>query len=192
MDTAANETNNDRKAALEIDKMLTNNSQLAYPDNDDELYVDGKKDKGLTDEGIAHFAAVYKQMPMLSATQNSLLALFADRDRVKGLGEGISAGKGGWASILEVIKYEVERRYMSEKWHKTINEEASELAILREIANMMAFQMYLDYKTYEQNSRIESLMAAQVSGINGLNRMMTSTSMSGSGESVEGIVEEEG
>lgn len=191
VDTKAYTTDNERKAALAFIQNMSNPMPLAYPDDDDSLYVDGKKDKGLTDEGIQHFAAIYRQMPLISATQNALLGIFADRDRVE-VGEQFPVGEKGWASVMEVIDFEVQRRYMDEAWAKRINEKSNELAVLREIANMMAFQQYLDYKAYEQNARMATLIAAQTSAINQLQAMMTQSTMDASGLSVEGEIEEQG
>lgn len=162
-----------RQNALDFVRNLTNITPIAYP-GDSTVYKDpDKKDKGLTDEGIAYFAKMFKQLPLLSVTQNSLLALFADRERLPGMATGLpnTVGKDGAASLLEVLEYEATRRYSNPDWFKMMDA-SSDSATLHEMAYMMAFQNYLLVKSYEQNARMEALMAAQVSALNNMASIM--------------------
>ncbi|HLF66030.1 MAG TPA: hypothetical protein VI522_00280, partial [Gammaproteobacteria bacterium] len=83
-------------------------------------------------------------------------------------------GKDGNASLMEVLAYEVERRYMSASWYNEMNQ-MSEAGLLREIANQMAFQSYIAYKTYERDQRMEAMMAAQISTMSGFSSLLSGT-----------------
>ena len=68
---------------------------------------------------------------------------------------------------MEVMAYEVERRYMSADWYEAMNQMSAE-GVLKEIANMLAFQSYLSFKMYEQGQRTEAMIAAQMGVMSGL------------------------
>lgn len=165
-----------RLGAIEFVKNMTNNAPLAYP-GDGKVFKDPKnKDKGLTDDGISYFASLFKQLPALSMAQNSLLALFTDRDRLPGLGGDLPVGDKGAASVLEMLNYEASRRYMDPAWFDAMNS-ATDQAVMREMAFMMAFQNYMAVKQYEQSQRMEALMVAQVSAINNMSNTAASASL---------------
>jgi hypothetical protein len=162
-----------RTAALEYIRNMTNPEPANFPTDPAKFYVKGDPTQGLTDAGLQYFKNAYSQMPSLSLAQNSLLAIFADRDRIADFGKGLPIGDTatGAASMLEMMHYEVERRYSYAPWYDAMNK-SSDAAVAREMANMMAVQMFMDLKKYEQMSRIEALLAAQISLLAGLNSQM--------------------
>lgn len=162
-----------RTAALEYIRNLTNPTPFNYPTDKAKLFTNGDPKKGLTDEGYRYFDMVFRQMPALTLAQNSLLAIFADRDRVADFGKGLPVGNQstGAASMLEMLNYETTRRYSNPEWYDAMNK-SSQAGITREMANMQAVQLYLEVKRYEQMSRIEALLAAQISQLAALNAQM--------------------
>ncbi|MFI4957377.1 MAG: hypothetical protein ACHQAX_09255 [Gammaproteobacteria bacterium] len=173
LDKVAFQDEGARTAALEYIRNMTNPTPANYPKDPAKLFVKGDEKQGLTDEGKKYFQLVYQQMPALTLAQNSLLAIFADRDRVPDFGKGLPVGdtSTGAASMLEMMNYEVGRRYSNPDWYDAMNK-ASNASVAREVANMMAVEMYLNVKKYEQMSRIEALLAAQISLLAGLNSQM--------------------
>lgn len=169
----AYEDQNQRQAALDFVKNMTNMVPLDYPGDSTVFKNPKKKEDGLTSDGIDYFVKMFKQIPLLSVTQNSLLALFADRERLPGFSAGLpnSVGKDGAASLLEMLGYEATRRYTNPDWFNAMDN-ASDSATLHEIAYMTAFQNYLMVKSYEQNARIEALLVAQVTALNNFSAMM--------------------
>lgn len=156
-----------QEAALEYIKQATNPIPKPFPQGKElENYID--KNGNLTERGISFFADIYKTLPMMSLSQNTFAAAWADRVRLKGFSANLPVGEKGDASMLEMLHYEVERRYMNPGWYDAMNNTTSE-GVLREIANMMAFQNYLELKRYEQMARIEVLLAAQTGVFSGLN-----------------------
>jgi hypothetical protein len=167
--------NPQRTAALTWIQKITN-PNVSYP-QDASVYNDPKnKSKGLSPDGISYFAVIFKQLPTLSLAQNSFASIFAERDRLPGLAGSTGVGSGGAASILEMMDYEAARRYMAPCWYDAMVG-GTDQAVMREIAFMLAFQNYMSVKSYEQNQRIEALMAAQLSTSTGL---MSSANMANS------------
>ncbi len=123
---------------------------------------------GITVEGKKYFNMAFRQQPALTVAQNSLLAIFAERKRIADVAKDLPIGSNGAASFMEMINFEASRRYANADWSDAMNK-LSQAGILREIANMQALQIYLDVKKYEQSSRMEALMAAQVALLSQLN-----------------------
>lgn len=123
---------------------------------------DSVKVRPLSGEGVRTLAARYKQMAFLSTAQNALNKLASERHVIKGLGKEIGMTTAD-ASIFAAMKFEANRRYADEQWHNEMYQ-APEEALLREMANMQAFQLALDFKRYEQEQTLITLLAAQVSG----------------------------
>jgi hypothetical protein len=128
--------------------------------NDDGTFKDGTGD---------YFMSLYKQLVTMSMAQNSMLAIHAQKQRFVGLGENLPIGDqtNKSASLMEVMAYEVERRYMSPAWYAAMNQMSTE-GLLREISNMLAFQTYLGFKQYEQTQRTEAMIATQMGVVSGM------------------------
>lgn len=193
LDKMAYEDEGARTAALEFIRNLTNPTPFNYPTDPGKLFNQGDEKQGLTEEGKKYFDMAYRQMPALTLAQNSFLAIFSDRDRVTDFGKGLPVGDTttGAASMLEMMNYEVGRRYSNPDWYDAMNK-SSQAGVAREMANMMAVEMYLNVKKYEQMSRIEALLATQVSLLNALTAQMASAKSSGQEVNTEEITNSTG
>ena len=74
-------------------------------------------------------------------------------------------------SLLQIMEEESSWRMKDVKWFQNISVSSQE-AVLREIAQMMAFNMWMNYQQYRQNEQITALMAASVSSQARLVNMM--------------------
>lgn len=145
-------------------KNVTNFEPLPAMKEEDMFILDPSGNRtDLTPEGGKHLIQLYKQLPAMTMAQNSLLAIHAEKQRFKEFAQGLPIGDPTTksASLMEVLAYEVDRRYMSADWHNEMNQMSAE-GTLKEIANMMAYQMYLDFMQYRQSQRLEALIAGQV------------------------------
>jgi hypothetical protein len=149
-----------------------------YP-GDNKVFKDNSHTK-LTDDGYAYFAQIFKQLPMVSVAQNAMLALVGDRTRLAGLSANLPVGVNNAASILEMLNYEVFRRYANPSWYSSLSDPtiSTDRAVMSEIAYLLAFQNYMLVKTYEQNAQTQALLVAQVSTMNAMTAQMASASSS--------------
>ena len=74
-------------------------------------------------------------------------------------------------SLLQIMEEESSWRMKDVKWFQNISLSSQE-AVLREIAQMMAFNMWMNYQQYRQNEQITALMAASVASQARLVNMM--------------------
>jgi hypothetical protein len=137
---------------------ITNKDPLPPPEN--IFQEDGITP---TEEGRKFLISAYDQLPTMSLAQLSLLEIVGEKQRFAGFAKGLPIGnpEDGSASLMEVMAYEVERRYMSEDWYDAMNQMSTE-ALLREIAYMIAAESYLQFKNYERGQRIEAMLASQM------------------------------
>ncbi len=149
--------------AYQYIRHLTNFTPIAALKHD-EIY---NKDGTFKNKGKNYLMQLYKQLPSMTMAQNSLLTIHAEKQRFAELAQGLQVGENNSASLMEVMAYEVERRYMDKTWYDQMNQ-TSEAGLLKEIANMMAFQNYLDFKRYEQGQRTEAMIAAQMGVLSGI------------------------
>lgn len=148
---------------------ITNEDPLPPPE---EIFIDPNAkpdDLTPTEEGKKFLISVYDQLPTMSMAQLSLLEIIAEKQRFAGFAKDLPIGdpEDGSASLMEVMAYEVERRYMSEDWYDAMNQMSTE-ALLREIAYMLAAQSYMDMKNFKRGQRIEAMLASQMGIFSGL------------------------
>lgn len=179
------ENDTEANAAYVYARKLTNFKPMGMlPDK--EMYKDKDEKKELTDEGVKHLTAVYQQMPAMTLAQNSLLTMHADRQRFKEFGKGLPIGhednKG--ASLMEMMAYEVDRRYMAEDWYKQMNQ-MSEAGMMREMAYMQAFELFLKFEEYKRLERMEALLAAQIGVMSQLLGQMAAATNMGAASAAE-------
>lgn len=167
LDKLAYTNTTEENAALQYIINLSNPKPFDF--NPEKVY-ENKKDPsdGITVEGKKYFNMAFRQQPALTVAQNSLLAIFAERKRIADVAKDLPIGSNGAASFMELINFEASRRYANADWSDAMNK-LSQAGVLREIANIQALQIYLDVKKYEQSSRMEALMAAQVALLSQLN-----------------------
>lgn len=114
--------------------------------------------------GDMKLSALYKASAMMSVPQVLLMNMIAERTQVPGLGASLGIGDQSKKDISEweALQFEATRRFASEAWHDGINN-SPPTAILREIANIGAMQLAMQFRQIQQNEEIKLLLAAQVS-----------------------------
>jgi hypothetical protein len=84
-------------------------------------------------------------------------------------------------SMLQVMENESAWRIQDAEWFKNISISSQE-AVLREIAQMMAFNMWMNYQQYRQNEQIAAMMAASVAA-----QARLATIMASIGKTLQGV-----
>ncbi len=155
---------NDAQAAdaYSFVQRVTNKDPLPPPEN--IFQEDGITP---TEEGRKFLISVYDQIPTMSMAQLSLLEIVGEKQRWPGLAKGLPIGKDDSASLMEVMAYEVERRYMSEEWYDAMNQMSTE-ALLREISYILVAQSFVQFKNFERGQRMEAMLASQMGIFSGL------------------------
>lgn len=174
IDVQAYVNKDEEEAAIAFMKYITNPKPLEYP-GDKKVYKDGKKGGELTDDGKKYVLGLYETLPTMTMAQNSFAAIFNDRQRYPDFGKDLPVGEKGEASMMEVLQYEATRRYGKKDWYDQMNAASTE-ALLREIANIQALNIFLEIRRYEQMSRIEGLMAAQLAALAQFNQSSIASS----------------
>ena len=128
----------------------------------DLLFKNAKK-RILTKDGKENLSAKYRQQTLVSLAQESYLTMLAERMPYQDLNaEQASATQPqDPTSRLSVLAKEANRRFNDMDWYKEMNTASTE-ALLREVANMMALQLVVDFRSSLRQERMEALMAAQV------------------------------
>lgn len=84
--------------------------------------------------------------------------------RVPGSIMGVSGGGSENQSILSVMENEASRRFMDPNYVSFLTATSTDqIALLREIAAMHAFGLWMNYQNYRQNERIAALLSAMLS-----------------------------
>lgn len=109
-------------------------------------------------------ADVLGSMAILSPAYYSLNHMYEMRKAIPITKNG-QPGQQENKSMLSIIDEEANRRFKNPDWYKKVDE-ASTDALLREMVQMEAFKMWMDYQKYLQNERIEALLASLVSSNN--------------------------
>lgn len=126
-----------------------------------------------TPQGRAYIAMQYAEQAKLSLPQTVMSEILGMRQKVAGLGTmakriwstiapSYAANVGSDISYLEMLKLDVDRRYSNPDWYVQMAG-ASPEAVSREQAYMQALQIHLAFETFQQNERIEALLAQMVS-----------------------------
>ncbi|MGX9960655.1 hypothetical protein ACW0US_18055 [Xanthomonas euvesicatoria] len=115
-----------------------------------------------TEQGKAFVAGQLMEQAKLSPATFSVANMIAMRRKVAGL--GTSAGLNvADISPMQLMKSQTNGRFLDPKWYAMIvGPQFGEVNQLRESNKMMAFQLYMQMMQYEQNERIESMLAADM------------------------------
>ncbi len=100
---------------------------------------------------------------ILSAARYALDEIYSMR--VPGNIMGGSAGASATAnkSVMQVMEDESTRRFSDPNYVAFLNDAATaQIDILRDMAAMQAFELWMQYNTYKQNERIAALLAASL------------------------------
>lgn len=84
-------------------------------------------------------------------------------------GNGVMNNKN--FSQLSLMEQEAKSRFEDNVWRESI-EKANNDSILREMAKMEAFKIWMEYHKYKQNERIEALLATIVSEQSSINQLL--------------------
>lgn len=96
-----------------------------------------------------------------SVAANSFANMMALRKVQPGLGAKAGLDTAD-VSLKQLIRAQADGRFLSPQWYKMIGTAQSEHQLLREINKQMAFQIWLDYQTFEQNERLEAVLATDM------------------------------
>lgn len=100
---------------------------------------------------------------VLGVALNSFNKIYGDRVPGSSLGLG-NTDPAQSTSLMQLIQQQSTQRYEQTAWAQYLADPGTnELAVLKEIAAMQAFSLWMDYQRYMQMERIESLLAAAVS-----------------------------
>jgi hypothetical protein len=119
----------------------------------------------------AEIASYMAQQATLAVAGNSYLTMLAMR----------ASDKDGTASLMEQLNTESSWRFLNSKlndstpinWYAQINALSTE-GLLRELAAMDAFRLYMEHQKFKQGERIEALLATMVASQGRLAKAMQS------------------
>jgi len=152
-----------KDAAAEYIRNLTNIKPVPLLPASDMFITDPEtQEKFFSDQAEDILFLRFKQQTLLSLAQFSLTKLYTERlpYNTTTTDPNIPAELQN-ASELGTLNNDIKRRYENPDWYTKMNGLPAE-GILREMANMMALQLALNYRQYEQASRIEAMTAAQI------------------------------
>lgn len=129
--------------SIELNSLLQSKSSAADPKNQDQIA-----------------SLIAAQVPIMVA-KNSLSGMVArryvDPDTAQKLPQGSTP-----ASLMQLIHDESIRRVSDSKWFPSLNDMPVN-QLLIELLQLEAFKLWMEYNKFEQNERIEALLATMVS-----------------------------
>ena len=114
-----------------------------------------------TDAGKEFVSGQMVEQGRNSVAANSFAYMVAMRKKQAGLGTSAGLDTAD-VSLKQLIRSQADGRFLSPQWYKMIATAQSEHQLLREINKQMAFQVWLDYQTFEQNERLEAVLATDM------------------------------
>ncbi|MGZ1522232.1 hypothetical protein [Xanthomonas citri] len=115
-----------------------------------------------TDQGKAFIAGQLMEQGKLSPAALSLSNMIAMRRKVAGLGTSANLNVSD-VSPLQLMKSQTNGRFLDPNWYKMIvGPQFGTVNQLREANKMAAFSLYMQQMQYEQNERIEAMLAADI------------------------------
>lgn len=121
-----------------------------------ETFAKNSKQRGAFAEFLANHA-------LLSVARYALDEMYAMRVPGSILGGTAASGDASSQSIMQVMETEATRRYNDPNYVTFLNDPTTlQLDILRDMAAMQAFDLWLQYQNYRQNERIAALLAGML------------------------------
>lgn len=114
-----------------------------------------------TPQGKAFVAGQMIEQAATSVAANSLNAALAERMPVQGLGSAAMLNRAD-VSERDIMEASVRGRHGSVQWRKALAQMPSAEALLRELNQQAALGLYIDYKSFNQLERIETLLATDL------------------------------
>lgn len=118
------------------------------------------KDWEKTDQGKTFIAGQYIEQARASVAANSLNAAIAARVPIQGLGSAALMNKPD-LSEMELMESQVRGRFESPSWYQMLAGFSLE-NLLREVSKMRALELWIDFKSYRQMERVETVLATQL------------------------------
>jgi len=113
-----------------------------------------------TPQGKAFVAGQYVEQARSSVATNSLNSAIAIRTPVQGLGTAAMLNKAD-VSELELMESQVKGRFESPAWYTLIAGFSLE-NLMREANKMQALKLWMDLKSFQQQERMEAVLATQL------------------------------
>lgn len=113
-----------------------------------------------TPQGKAFVAGQYIEQARASVAANSLNSAIAIRTPVQGLGSAAMLDRPD-VSELELMESQVRGRFESPAWYKMLAGFSLE-NLMREQNKMQALKLWMDLKSFQQQERIEAVLATQL------------------------------
>lgn len=105
---------------------------------------------------------------LLSVARYALDEMYGMRIPGSTIGGTASSGAAAGQSIMQVMENEATRRFTDPNYVAFLtNTSTDQTALLREIAAMHAFGLWMDYQNYKQNERIAALLSATLANTAG-------------------------
>ena len=114
-----------------------------------------------TDAGKTFIAGQMAEQGRTSVAANSFAHMAASRHVQPGLGTAAGLNVPD-ISMRQLIRSQADGRFLSPKWYEMLAGMTSEHNLLRELNKQMAFSLWMDYQAYEQNERIEAVLATDM------------------------------
>ena len=114
-----------------------------------------------TQAGKEFIAGQMVEQSRNSVAANSFAHMKAMRTMQPGLGRAAGLDTPD-VSMKQLLRAQTDGRFLSPQWYTMIAAESSEHNLLREMNKQMALALYIDYQTYEQNERVEAILAADM------------------------------
>lgn len=101
---------------------------------------------------------------LLSVARYALDEIYGMRVPGSTMGGAANNGVAANVSIMQVMENEATRRFTDPNYVTfLVDTKTDQIALLREIAAMHAFGLWMDYQSYKQNERIVALLSATLS-----------------------------
>lgn len=113
-----------------------------------------------TPEGKLFIAGQYVEQARNSVATNSLNQSIAMRTPVAGLGTAAMMNKAD-VSEMEIMESQVKGRFEAPGWYKMLVGFSLE-NLMRELNKMKALELWMNYKSFQQMERIETILATQL------------------------------
>ncbi len=109
----------------------------------------------------AQYAKFLGNVALLGLSVYSMENMYSMRST----GAALGATGGSSESMLSVMEKEASQRYMDPNYVKNfiMDPNIDQTALLRDMAMMQSFSIWMQYQSYRQNERIEALLAAMAS-----------------------------
>jgi|GEM_PF-2577845 len=113
------------------------------------------KSGNLTGDDMEAFGQVVSQYALVGVSANAWADIIARRTPPTGSSPDGSPGK----SVMQIMEQTAKDRFTSKDWYAAIGT-ASEAALLREIAHMMAYNQWVQYQQFRMSEQQVSLLAS--------------------------------